>query len=196
MNALQKINKRAKQLQKKHPGKKYRTLQKQAGKEFKAGKLKTRKKKVGAAKKKAVRKRTVKKSVRKVVRRAVKTVPKKKRVYRAKRTKVKAYTATRYKRVSGKGKSIMPLLLLGAVGVGAYLLLKRPTVQASQYGYMPTNNTVRNDSANSILTWATAAGLTATAIAKLINAINSSSDAQVVQAASSPDQFAQSMLAD
>jgi hypothetical protein len=38
-NALAKINKRVKQLQKRHPGAKRTTLQKQAGREYRAGKL-------------------------------------------------------------------------------------------------------------------------------------------------------------
>jgi hypothetical protein len=203
-NALKAINKRVKQLQKKHPKSKRTTLQKQAGREWKAGKLKARKKVVGAVKRKpAKRKRAAAPRKRaaaprkKTVRRKLATVPKKKRVYKAKRTNVKAYKATRYKRISGKGKSMVPMLLGAAVlGVGAYLLLKRPTVQATNYGYVPTSNPARNDSANSILTWATAAGLGITAISKLITAINSSSDAQVQQAAAAPDTFAQSMLSD
>ena len=40
---LKKINARVKQLKKKHPGAKRSTLQKQAGREFKAGKLKKKK---------------------------------------------------------------------------------------------------------------------------------------------------------
>jgi hypothetical protein len=53
-SALQKINARVKVLKKKHPNSKHTTLQKQAGKEYKAGKLggvkhsHKRKKKVGA----------------------------------------------------------------------------------------------------------------------------------------------------
>jgi hypothetical protein len=50
--ALAKINARVKQLSKKHPGKKRVTLQKQAGKEYKAGKLGgVRRKRVAGAKK-------------------------------------------------------------------------------------------------------------------------------------------------
>lgn len=180
-SALKKINARAKVLKKKHPGKKYKTLQKQAGKEYKAGKLKTRRKRVGTVKKARPKKRAV---VRK--KRVLKVKPIKERVYRAKRSKVKAYTATRYKRVSGKGKSIMPLVALAAVGVAAYLLLKPKTVLATNYGYMPTGNPVRDNSANSILTWATAAQLTAGAIAKLIQAINNSDDSTVKTIADNP----------
>jgi hypothetical protein len=47
-NALAKINKRVAQLAKKHPGAKRTTLQKQAGREYKAGKLgRVKKKSVG-----------------------------------------------------------------------------------------------------------------------------------------------------
>lgn len=49
-NALQKINKRVKHLQRLHPGKKRVTLQKQAGAEYRAGKL-------GRVKKKSVHKK-------------------------------------------------------------------------------------------------------------------------------------------
>ena len=51
-NALAKINARVKQLQKKHPKTQRKTLQKQAGREYKAGKL-------GGVKKKTAKKKTV-----------------------------------------------------------------------------------------------------------------------------------------
>ncbi len=196
MNALKKISQRTKQLQKRNPKKKYRTLQRQAAKEYKAGKLKTPKRK--PAKKKPVKRKAAKKIAprKKVVRRKraiVKTT--KRRVVRAKRVKVKAYKATRYKRVSGMGK-MMPLLAVAALGVGAYLLLKRPAPVASNYGYMPTGNPTRDANANAVLTWATAASLGAAAISKILQALNSKSDTQVQSAAQSPDQFAQSLLGD
>jgi hypothetical protein len=66
MSALAKINARVKALKKKHPGAKHVTLQKQAGREYKAGKLGgvKKKKKVGSSgKKKAHARKTHKRRV-------------------------------------------------------------------------------------------------------------------------------------
>jgi hypothetical protein len=197
MNALKKISARVKQLRKKNPGRKYSSLQKQAGKEFKAGKLKAKRK--PAAKKAAKRKPAKRKAIRRAapkVKIARRKVVARVKPVKPRKVKVKAYKATRYKKVGKGGKSMMPLIALAAVGVGAYLLLRKPATVAQNYGYIPTGNPVRDNSANSVLTWATAAGLTATAITKLIQAINSSSDSTVQNAAQSPDQFAQSLLGD
>lgn len=54
MNALQKINKRVKELQKKFPNKSRKTLQKQAGREYREGKKSTGRKTVAAARKKGM----------------------------------------------------------------------------------------------------------------------------------------------
>lgn len=62
MNALQWINKRVKELQKKSPGRSRKALQKQAGREYREGKKSTGKKSV-AKRKPTVRKRTARKKV-------------------------------------------------------------------------------------------------------------------------------------
>jgi len=184
--ALKKINARVKVLAKKHPGKKRKTLQKQAGKEWKAGKLKGA---VGAVKKRKPAKRRVVKRVRRVVKR-VTPVKHKRRTVRKKTVAVHRkrhhYKVThRVRRISGKKSSIMPIIALAAVGIGAYLLLRpQPAAQLVQ-----TSNPVRNTNANNILTYAAAAGLTATAIAQLITALNNSNDAQVNNAAANPGSY-------
>jgi hypothetical protein len=69
-NALKKINARVKELQKKHPNTQRKTLQKQAGREYKAGKLGglyssgKKRKKVGAVRRTASRKAAVKRAKR------------------------------------------------------------------------------------------------------------------------------------
>lgn len=70
-NALKAINTRVNALQKKHPKTKRTTLQKQAGREWKAGKLSGAKKKRKPAAKKTTRRKTAK---RKTVRVSVRTV--------------------------------------------------------------------------------------------------------------------------
>lgn len=60
-NALKKITTRAKQIVKKHPNKKWSVALKEAGREYRSGKIsgtKTRSKKVGAKKKAPVRKKS------------------------------------------------------------------------------------------------------------------------------------------
>lgn len=198
-NALKKINARVKVLQKKHPKSKRTTLQKQAGREWKSGKLRGA---VGAVRKKAAKKTVRRKS--KPRKRAVKrarvprkrslthvlkalTKPKRKRVYKAKVVSVRKYKATRYRRVSGMGKmsSLVPIVAIAGLGILAYYLINKQT----QVQFPPTNNPYRAQAQNSILSWAAAAGLTATAIANIINAINNSDDATVINQAAAPQQY-------
>lgn len=179
-NALKKIQARVKKLRKRYPKKKYSSLMKQAGKEYKAGKLKPRKKSA-PKRKKPVRRKAVhrKKPVarKKAVRRRKATKPRVLRrktvvVYRSKKRKSR-------RRVSGigaVGNKIMKVLPLVALGVGAYLLLKPKAAPAA---IVQTTNPVRNQTASDVLLYAQAAGMTAAAIAKLIDAINSSNDSQV-----------------
>lgn len=203
MSALQKIVQRVKALRKKHPNAKYRTLQKQAGREFKAGKLKAKRKPAAKKRRKTVvrRKSAVRKTVRKVAprKRAKRTVrrkalspavPKRKRVYRAKRTKVKAYKAKRYKRVSGTGGGMMSTILpIAAVVVGGLLIYKLMTPSAP--AYTNTTNPYRVAAQNNLLQWAQAAGLGISAITSMINAINNKSDAEVIALAQSKDSASQ-----
>lgn len=185
-NALKKINARVKVLAKKHPNAKRTTLQKQAGREYKAGKLKAKRK---PAAKKVARKKVVKRrrvaSVGAVVRRVAAV---RKRKAPRKRASVKKKTVTRKRaRVSGSGKSIMPALLLGGLGLAAVYMLTRRNQPSTTY--QPTGNYTRDNAASNILAYATAAGLTIAAITKLIQALNTSSDAQVTAANQNPQAY-------
>jgi len=183
-SALKKINARVKVLQKKHPKTKRVTLQKQAGKEYKAGKLKVKRKVKRRVAKRVVKRRAVKRvrkrTARKRVNRAVMRVskPVSRRVYRPKVVRVKSYKAARYRRVSGTGKSLMPIVLLAGAGLIAYMLLK-PKPVTSYPQYQPTGNPTRDAAASNILAWATAAGLAISSITKLLDAINKGSDSDV-----------------
>lgn len=184
-NALKKISARAKALKKKHPGKKYKTLQKQAGAEYRAGKLKAKRK--PAAKKKATRKKTTRrKSPRRKIGKAQTVVYSLGKLIKRKRRKSKPKQKRTGRRVSGKGSSMMPLIAIAGLGIVAYMLLKPAAPAAQLY---QTSNPQRNTSANNILLYATAAGMTAKAIADLITAINNSPDAAVVAAGANPAAY-------
>lgn len=195
MNALKAINTRVKALQKKHPKSKRTTLQKQAGREWKAGKLKAKRK--AAPKRKAVKRKPAKrkaaprKSAKKTVRKKSLSpaVPKKKRVYKAKRTSVKAYKAKRYKRISGTGSMMSTVLPIAALTIGALLIYKLMTPAIPQY--TNTTNPYRAQAQNNLLQWAQAAGLGISAITSMINAINGKSDAEVIALAQSKDSASQ-----
>lgn len=184
--ALKKINARAKQLKKKHPNAKYKTLQKQAGAEYRSGKLKA-KRKAAPKKKRAVKRRKVSSAVgavrRKKVRRAIRP-----RVVviaspRKRRRKVAKKKSTGRRRV-GSPKMGMGALLLGGLALGAVYLLTRPKTPQIIY----TQNATRNSQAQTLLQAAQTAGMTAAAIANLIKVINASSDSQVAAAAADPQQ--------
>ena len=193
--ALKKINARAKQLKKKHPNAKYKTLQKQAGKEFKAGKLKAKRK---PAKRKSVnRKRTVG-----AIRKRKTSVPRKRtkrlgakararvitRVITKVRYRTRAKKQTKRRRIGAAGsKSMVPLLIGGAVVLGlGYMLLKKSTGTPT---LIQTGNQQRNSSANNVLAYATAVGLGISAIAKLIDALNNSGDTAVITAGQNPQGY-------
>lgn len=193
MNALKKINERAKALKKKHPGKKYKTLQKQAGSEYRAGKLTGTKKKLSKSrvvtKKRKVSRRKVGKapivySLGKLIRKRRKKLSRRKPVaqrrYKKVVVKVKSYQGRRKQRVSGM-KSLMPVFLVGGLGLLAYMLLKPATPVLST-----TTNVQRNASASNLVSYATAAGLGISAITQLINSLNSMSDSDVINANSNP----------
>lgn len=172
-NALRKINAEARRLRKKHPGAKYSTLQKQAGKAYKAGKLKNKKRrkvgkvakvaKVGKVRKrKATRRKAAKPRV--VVRTRTRTVTKVRRVGKA-----------------STMDKLLPVLAIAGIGLLAYKLISdRPAANSQQY--MPTGNYQRDNSAANILAWATAGGIAINAIANLIQMLNSKSDNEVVNA--------------
>lgn len=184
--ALKKIRARVKQLQKKNPHAHYKNLQKQAGKEFKSGKLKT----VGKrkpAKKKAAKRKVAKRTV--AIIHHAKPAPRK--LHRRKRRSVGAAVAShRRRRVSGSGSNLMPIVAIGGLAVLAYFLLKprTTTLLPSQIpGLVTTGNAARDNSAANIVAYATAAGIAATALSKLIDSINNSSDSTVTAAAGSAD---------
>lgn len=184
--ALKKINARAKALRKRHPKASYKSLQKQAGKEYKAGKLKKRpaRKKVSGIKRKAAKKVVRRKTARKrtpkvkVVTRVVSVGTVKRKRRRAAPKKKATY---RRKRVGNTGGNTLPILLgVGALAAVAYFAL-RPPATTAQMAYQPTGSVVRDSKASEIMAWASAAGIGITAITQLINALNTGSDSTVNQ---------------
>jgi hypothetical protein len=78
----------------------------------------------------------------------------------------------------------MPVVLIGGLGLLAYALLRKPTQPAPALppsGLATTGNQYRDATAQRILAYATAAGLAADAIAKLIQSLNHASDTEVNQ---------------
>jgi hypothetical protein len=195
--ALKKINARVKQLQKKYPKKKRVTLQKQAGSEYRSGKLGATKKRTAVKKKsvrRVVKKRAPKKSAPKkrgVVRKrtarkkpvsAVLIVEKggtrrtrPTRVYQVKRTKKGRYDGTR--RIGGMSKSTQTLVVVGGLALAAFLLLNNN--RSNNMVYVPTGNINRDSKAQEILNWVSVAGASAAQIASLIKNLNTKSDADI-----------------
>lgn len=198
-SALMQINKRVAVLAKKFPGKKRKTLQKQAGKEYKAGKLKTRKKrKVGAVKliERRETKRTPAKRTYRIIRsktgryKKVQRVAKVGKVRRApikRRRKKYAIVAKRIARrrsVSGGGsmKSILPIVVIGGVALLAYMAFKKPSVTTQ---YIPTGIAAKDNAAAQVLSWASTAGIVGSALSNILKALNNGSTSQVQNLASS-----------
>jgi hypothetical protein len=189
--ALKKINARVKKLAKRFPKKSRKTLQKQAGAEYRAGKLKAKRKKVSGVRKTV---RRAKRKVKRAVRRAVGVTRRKRRTARRAPAKViimkVGATKRRRRRAAPKRKAVRrrrvsgvsriagiktSTLLMAGLGIGAiYLLTRRPQVQ-----YGPTGNAVRDSKAQQILNYAVAAGATASAIANLLKSLQNKSDAQI-----------------
>lgn len=194
--ALKKVRARAKQLKKSRPGASYRNLLKQAGREYRAGKLKTR-----SASKRRMRKvgstlllergDTKKKKpsrVYKVMRSSKGKFKGTRRVGSAKvKYKTRIIRQTKYRRVGAAGSGTANIVLLVALAAGAFLIYKLVAGQRTplQTQYIPTGNYQRDTSAQSILAWAAAAGLTINAISKLIEALNTRSDSDIISAANS-----------
>lgn len=188
-NALKKINARVKVLQKKHPNAKRKTLQKQAGREYKAGKLKVKRKPV--AKKKPVKRKAVKRSIARIAKPA--TLGK---LYKRRKRATRAKKVVR-RRVNGKvGKSsmLLPVVALGGLAVLAYFMLK-PATNTQVPALYQSQNVQRNQSASNILAYASAGALTISAIAKLIEALNSSDDKTVVAAGQNPAAYVNQLQA-
>jgi hypothetical protein len=191
-NALKAINRRVNELAKRHPKSKRTTLQKQAGREWKAGKLKKKAAPKKAAPKKAARRKVAGKRKYKVTHRVAKvgkvagpkrrrrSSPRKKAVRVVHRTR----TVTRYKTVRGPGISTNKMLLLGGLVVGGVLLYnylqdKQPATGATVY---LTGNPARDNAAQNLVAYAQAANLGISAITNLINSINSWGDSSVISA--------------
>jgi len=186
-NALKKITTAAKAYRKKHPGASWKSAVKKAGAEYRAGKLKTRRKRVasvGAVKRK---KKTVKRKAgrvripKKVSLKTTRTInvvngTKKRRRKKSASRKV-ARRRVGSSRQSGKDKLIQTLLI-GGLGVG---LLVAFTRQRQQPVYYQTGNQFRDSAATRILNFAAQASLTAQQIAMIISKLNTSNDAQLQQ---------------
>jgi hypothetical protein len=204
--ALKKINIRVKQLQKKHPGAKRVTLQRQAGAEYRAGKLKPKRKRAAAPKRKRAKRakvagkrrprrigssgntRTATRASTSRNRTATKTITahiKVGGVRKRKRSRA-VVKHPRRRRVGATGmKSLMPILLLGGVGILAYMLLKPKTAVSVPGVATPltlTGSAARDTAAQNILAYAQAAGTGVSALTALINSLNSMGDASVVSA--------------
>lgn len=196
--ALKAINKRVKVLQKKHPKSKRTSLQKQAGREWKAGKLKAKRKTAAPKKRRVVRKKVARKKVArkkvspkrpsarkrrrvgavKILERGENRRTRPKRVYKIARRK--NGTIRRVTRVGGIGgglKAMLPVLVIGGLGLLAYSLLHKSAAPV----YVPTGNVVRDNKAQEIIQTATSAGLAAAAIAKLIQQLQAQSNTQLDQ---------------
>lgn len=187
-SALKKINARVKKLAKKYPGKKRTTLQKQAGAEYRAGKLKAKRprKKVKAKKVSHRKKRRVARVAKVGTHRAPVKRTRRRKAKRTKSAKVRIRTVTRTVRIGSRKKSMLPVILgVAALGLGAMLLMKK-----SAPAVLQTQNPIRNQQTNSIIQYATAAGVVGDALTKLINAINASNDTSIntlaTQAAQTP----------
>jgi hypothetical protein len=195
---LKKITTRAKALKKKHPGKKWTTLVKQAGKEFRSGKLgKVRKKrhtrKVHAVKrgKVGVRKHTVKRHTvkRHTARRRKRTAKKMgakrykpvknvthcRRVGRRRRRRIGDVTDTAPSTPQAKQTNWQKIALIGGGIIVALYAFSRPSTTTLTPAAQAAGG-------SSILSYATAAGASATALANLVAKLNTSTPAQVQSA--------------
>lgn len=179
-SALKKITTRAKQIRKKAPGKSWKSAIKQAGSEYRGGKLKKRRKvsKVGAVKKtkrrSAPRKRSAKRrsASKPVVRTRTLTVVK----YRTRTVRAKRRSVARVGKSGGKG---LLLLGIGVLLVGGYMLMKKSAPAAA---LIPRTNPATNSTAANIVAIAQAAGIVGTQLQNIISKLNSSSDASIQQA--------------
>ncbi len=189
--ALKKINAETKRLKKRHPGKKYATLRKEAAAKYNAGKLKPKRHKP-AKKKKARRKAAVSGKRKYAVTHRVKKVGTRKKARKriaakrpAARVRTRTVTKTVYRRVGASGgnsmKMLVPILAIAGIGLAAYFLLKKPATNTLP-ALTSTANPARNQSATSILQYAQAAGASLAGLAALINALNGMSDSAVVDA--------------
>lgn len=177
-SALQKIRARVKVLRKRHPGAKFRTLQKQAGKEFKAGKLKARRS--PGKKSRPVKRRKRRASVKRVTRVRTRRVTVYKTRYRT-RAKKRTVRRRRVSGIMGMSKNTGMLVIAGIALLGVFLIMKNRTPPLM----IPSGNMQVANNASQAIAIAQAAGATAAAVAKMIAQFNASNDAQATQLASS-----------
>jgi hypothetical protein len=192
MSVLKKITAEAKRIRKAHPRTAWKSAVKQAGAKYRNGTIgKVSRKTVG--KKKVGGKKRV--GAAKLLERR-ETSRTKARVYRVVRSKAGRFKGTKRiagvkrvkrvrRRVAGKGGGLMIPLLIGAAVVGAAILFTRES--GSNQNQLPpgapplanTNNPVRNQQANNIVSYAMAGGLAIDAIIRLIQALNQKNDADI-----------------
>lgn len=191
MSVLTRIVKRAKQMKKARPNKhrKWTGYVKDASAEYKRGGFKKAKKRKAVKRKKSVSSigKVKRKRARKPLTQVLKKLTRKRRSTRKRSVKV-----VKRRRVGARGgKSIMPVLAVAAIGLGAiWLLTKNKTTTPPPGGYPPlvaTGNTGRDQTSQNILNYAMAAGLATDAIIKLIQALNNKSDADIQKVAQTID---------
>lgn len=200
-NALSKIVREAKRLRKLHPNKhrEWKGFVKEAGEKYRSGKIGSHK----AAKKKKVVRHHKKRKAATHRKKAVGVVKRKgpgknKRHVKRKHVTRKRSTHKR-RRMAGTGnrsrgnnggggggmmEKLLPVLVLGGLGLIAYEMFKDKGTQPTQLpaGTPPlqlTTNPTRNAQAQNIVAYAAAGGLAVDAIIKLIQALNSQSDSGV-----------------
>lgn len=202
-NALTKIRSRIKAIRKRHPKKSFKSAQAQAGREYRQGKLKTRRPRKSVHKKRTVKRRRKVAGIgpgngftprENVARTRARVGSHKRKPSRRRRAAPKRVRARRRVGQSGGGdamKVLLPVVLIGGLGLLAYGIFKNsnsaPPPPQSSSGLVQTGNNYRDSQAQTILAWATAAGMAAAAVAKLIQALNSSDDATVTQVKDSID---------
>lgn len=198
-NVLKRISARAKQIRKKHPGKAWKTAVKEAGRDYRAGKLRkgSNRKRVKVKRKAKARRRvsgirpnTGALTTRETVVKTRARVGAHKRKPR-RRPASRPRPQPRRRRIGQQGTTsgLMPVVLLGGLGLLAYAVLRGQS-QAPPVGGGPTGtadglaltgNSYRDATAQRIVAWAMGIGMAAAAITKLIQALNSSSDSDVNQ---------------
>lgn len=187
-NPLKKITAEAKRIRKRKPKTSWKSAVKQAGQKFRAGKIRSPKRKkaraVGVSRKKGskakkTRRLKRKKPVTAVAIRKTTTTVRARRVGRSAPVKRHRMAGN-----GGNGGGMKNLLTLGLLVLGGFLLWKAMKSNSSTLppGTPPlyqSTNQVRNTQSNDIVQYAIAAGLTIDAISRLIQNLNSSDDQSV-----------------
>lgn len=203
--ALKKITTRAKAIRRAHPGKAWKTAVKEAGREYRSGKIKTKKrpvkrvihKRAKRARRRAlgaIRPNTGALTVREIVTASRARVGSHRRKPKRRRARATRRASPPRRRRIGQRSSnsaLMPVLLTVGAGLLAYVIFKRqspPPAGTNQQGLVSTGNAYRDSRAAEILAWATAGGLAIDAISKLIAALNSSDQRTIDDVKNTIDQ--------